>query len=77
MERRFMTSRSLMVRGPLTDENLAAILYVVRAIEALRPDETFEVYIDAPDIDTEIEKFAEAMNPRRPGYERIVRYRDL
>lgn len=71
-----MTGRTVMVRGPLTDDELAQIVEVMQRIEAARPRETFEVLIDDPDTEGEIEELAEKINPRRPGYERIVRYRD-
>lgn len=69
-------SRTVIIRGPLTDDELALIVGVMQRIEAARPGETFEVYIDSSDTETQIEKFVEMITPLRPGYERVVRYRE-
>jgi len=67
--------RTVTVRGPFTEAEMALIVDVVSDIESARPTETFEVFIDAPSMQGDPEKIVEELNPLRPGYERIVRYR--
>jgi hypothetical protein len=68
---------TILIRGPFTEVEMAGLVTVLSGIEAARPEETFEIFIDHPDADTEIEALVEKINPLRPGYERVVRYRDV
>ena len=67
---------TVLVRGPFTGSEMERIVSLLSDIEAARPDETFEIYIDDPQADAEIEALLQKANPLRPGYERVVRYRD-
>lgn len=67
---------SILIRGPFTEAEMRRIVLLLQDIEGARPEETFEVFIDSPQADAQAEEFLEAMNPLRPGYERVVRYRD-
>lgn len=67
--------RTVTVRGPFTEAEMKRIIAVVGEIESARPTETFEVFIDAPSMEGDPDRIVEELNPLRPGYERIVRYR--
>lgn len=66
--------KSIILRGPFTEDNLARLIETMKDIEAQRPDENFEVIFDASqvDVDTEVEAIFEKFSPLRPGYGRIV-----
>jgi hypothetical protein len=61
-----------MIKGPLTDDEIRVIVALIQRIELDRPDETFGVFIDSPQTDTDIDEFM-ANIPINPGYERITR----
>jgi hypothetical protein len=69
-----MSSRLVVLRGPFTDVELREIIAVVSDIEARRPDEVFELSIDASDSDDDVQELLDMVNPLRPGYERVVKY---
>ena len=66
-------TRLIVIRGPFTDSEIAEIIAVVSAIEARRPDETFELAMDADGSADDVQELLDMVNPLRPGYERVVK----
>lgn len=66
------SSHTVILRGPFTAEDIRQIVDVAQMIESARPDETFEVFIDAPELDGEPERLMQQFNPLRPGYARTI-----
>jgi hypothetical protein len=64
--------RTVLIRGPLTADEILDIIAVMQRIEAARPTETFHVAVDAPEADDQIERIMDQV-PLNPGYERITR----
>jgi hypothetical protein len=67
-----MTDRTVMIKGPFTDDEIRAIVAVIQRIELDRPDDIFGIVIDSPQTDMDIDEFM-ATIPINPGYERITR----
>lgn len=61
---------TIVVKGRFTEEDMRQIIDIVNMIESARPDETFHVFIDAPDMEGEPDRILGRINPLRPGYER-------
>lgn len=68
-----MTDRSVVLKGPFTDDDLREIVETMQRIEGRRPDETFNVLLDAED-DEIVNGFMERINPLRGGYARVVKF---
>lgn len=66
---------TVVVKGPFTTDELRQIFDLIKQIEAERPTETFEVYINAPEMEGEVEDIIAEINPLRYGYERMIKYR--
>lgn len=67
---------TIVLRGPFTDEDKRRLVAVMQQIEATRPDETFEVLIDAPEEQGTVDELLDKINPPRPGYTRTLSYWD-
>lgn len=65
---------TIVIRGPFTDAEVAALVALVGRIEHKRPDETFEVFIDAPEEQGTVDEIIDKINPPRPGYTRTLSY---
>ena len=65
---------TIVIKGEFSEQELRRILDVIRDIEASRPDETFEVHINDPEMQGDVEDILAAINPLRSGYERVVKY---
>jgi len=63
-----VTIRTVVLRGPFTEIEVGYLVDVMRAIEATRPAETFEIILDAPDAAAT--ELIEEVNPLRVGYAR-------
>lgn len=74
-------NRSVMIVGPLTDEDLRLIVTTIQTIEGAAPEKVFHVLVDAPDHTgmnlPGVELFVERINPLRPGYARHGRWWQL
>lgn len=66
---------TIVAIGSFTSAELAQFMAVLREIEGKRPDEIFEVYIDAPEMQDTVEDLIAEINPLRTGYERMVKTR--
>lgn len=65
----------IILRGPFTEGEIGQLVAVLQQIEARRPDETFEIFLDASDTDgDDVQALLERVNPLRPGYERVVKF---
>ena len=67
---------TVVLRGPFTRAEVKALVMAVGCIEAKRPDETFEVYVDAPEMEGEVDELIDQNNPPRAGYTRTITYWD-
>lgn len=65
---------TIVIKGPFTSQEVAKIAKAVCQAEARRPTETFEVYINAPDMQGEVDAVVNLFAPLRYGYERTVKY---
>lgn len=63
----------IVLRGPFTEGDVGEIIALVQRIEADRPDETFEIALNASDS-ADAEELLDHLNPLRPGYQRVVKY---
>jgi hypothetical protein len=72
-----MADRTILIRGPFTEDQAKAIVYavttLVQHIEGDHPDETFQILLDDPNTDSAIEELLDKI-PVRPGYERITHF---
>lgn len=65
----------IVLRGPFTEDEIRQLVTAMQQIEARRPDETFELFIDASDSpDDDVQGLLDRVNPLRPGYQRMVKY---
>lgn len=62
--------RTLLIRGPFAENELALFISVAQQIEADHPEHTYEVVIDGLDTEDQIETIY-AKVPPSPGYQRI------
>lgn len=69
--------QTVSIRGPLTDDEVREIVEVLQRIESRHPDETFQVFINSPESEAEVNDMLEKVNPLRYGYERVVKTRKL
>lgn len=65
---------TIVIKGPFTPQEVSQIAKAVCQAEAQRPTETFEVYINAPHIQGEVDDVINLFAPLRYGYERTVKY---
>lgn len=65
---------TIVIKGPFTQEEMCQIANAVWQAEAHRPTETFEVYIDAPEMRGEVDDVLNLFAPLQYGYERVVKY---
>jgi hypothetical protein len=66
-------TQTVTIQGPLTEEDIARIIAVVGDIEEDRPDETFSIFFNQPNIGgDEFRDMIERVNPLRPGYTRQI-----
>ena len=61
----------LVIKGPFTEDEVRRIAAVVQQIESTRPEETFDVIVDAEETDVEVE--LERVMQLPPGYERHIK----
>lgn len=68
-----MSDRTVILKGPFTDSELAEICALARRIEHRRSGETFSMHVNLYDGEVpELKEFADRINPLRPGYERVT-----
>ena len=65
---------TIVIKGPFTPQEMNRIAKAVCQAEAQRPTETFEVYINAPNMQGEVDAVLDLFAPLRYGYERVVKY---
>jgi ATP-dependent protease ClpP protease subunit len=65
---------TIVIKGPFTSDELTKIAQAVCQAEAQRPTETFEVYVNAPHMQGEVDSVLDLFAPLRYGYERVVKY---
>ncbi len=65
---------TIVIKGPFTSQEMSRIARAVCQAEAQRPDETFEVYINAPNMQSEVDDVLDLFAPLKYGYERTVKY---
>lgn len=65
---------TILIKGPFTEAETRKFVSLVWDIEETRPEQTFEVYIDDPAQQGEIDEIMDTFNPPRAGYERVMRY---
>jgi TusA-related sulfurtransferase len=61
---------TIVMRGPFTPEQQRALVALVSDMEAARPEEIFEVYIDDPGCDETLNDMLAKLAPLRSGYQR-------
>ena len=65
---------TIVIKGPFTPRELNQIAKAVCRAEAQRPTETFEVYVNAPHMQDEVDSVLNLFAPLKYGYERTVKY---
>lgn len=65
---------TIIIKGPFTPGEMTQIARTVCQAEAHRPTETFEVFINAPHMQGEVDDVLNLFAPLQYGYERVVKY---
>jgi hypothetical protein len=69
-------TRTLLIKGPFTDFELARFIRLAQQIETGHPDDNYEVVIDGLDTEAQMEQIY-AKAPPTPGYQRITVFTPL